>query len=63
MTSPRDLSHFHGVILAGGRGTRFWPRSRRALPKQLLSVVGDRSLLRLTTERLKGLVPPERCGF
>ena len=60
MTSPRDLSHFYGVILAGGRGTRFWPRSRRALPKQLLSVVGDRSLLRLTTERLKGLVPPER---
>ena len=60
MTSARDLSHFHGVILAGGRGTRFWPRSRRALPKQLLSVVGVESLLRQTAERLKGLVPAER---
>ena len=60
MTSARDLSHFHGVILAGGRGTRFWPRSRRSLPKQLLSVGGDRSLLRQTAERLKGFVPPER---
>lgn len=60
MTCARDLSHFHGVILAGGRGTRFWPRSRRALPKQLLSVVGGRSLLRQTAERLKALVPPER---
>lgn len=60
MMSARDLSHFHGVILAGGRGTRFWPRSRRSLPKQLLSVIGNRSLLRQTAERLNGLVPPER---
>lgn len=60
MSSKRDLSHFHGVILAGGRGTRFWPRSRRALPKQLLPVVGDQSLIRQTAERLKGLVPAER---
>ena len=44
MSSKRDLSHFHGVILAGGRGTRFWPRSRRMLPKQLLPVVGGQSL-------------------
>lgn len=60
MSSRRDLSHFHGVILAGGRGTRFWPRSRRMLPKQLLPVVGDQSLIRQTAERLKGLVPAER---
>ena len=60
MSSKRDLSHFHGVILAGGRGTRFWPRSRRTLPKQLLPVVGGQSLIRQTAERLKGLVPAER---
>jgi mannose-1-phosphate guanylyltransferase len=50
----------YAVILAGGRGTRFWPRSRRSLPKQLLPVVGDTSLLSQTVERLAPLVPPER---
>jgi len=61
MTPGREgLSHFHGVILAGGRGTRFWPRSRKRLPKQLLPVVGETPLLRQTVERLKKLVPPER---
>jgi mannose-1-phosphate guanylyltransferase len=52
--------HRHAVILAGGRGTRFWPRSRRRLPKQLLPVVGETSLLQQTVERLAPLVPPER---
>ncbi|MDA1315666.1 MAG: sugar phosphate nucleotidyltransferase [Acidobacteria bacterium] len=60
MTSGQGLRHFHAVILAGGRGTRFWPRSRRRLPKQLLPVVGTTSLLRQTVERLSALVPPER---
>ncbi len=60
MTGGRGLRHFHAVILAGGRGTRFWPRSRRGLPKQLLPVVGNTSLLRQTADRLKTLVPPER---
>ena len=60
MTPRRRLPHFHAVILAGGRGTRFWPRSRRQLPKQLLPVVGKASLLRQTADRLRALVPPER---
>lgn len=50
----------YAVIVAGGAGTRLWPLSRAAHPKQLLSVVGGRSLLRLAFERLVGVVPPER---
>jgi mannose-1-phosphate guanylyltransferase len=46
------------LILAGGSGTRFWPASRRRRPKQLLPLVGDRSLLRLTFDRLAPLVSP-----
>jgi mannose-1-phosphate guanylyltransferase len=46
------------LILAGGSGTRFWPASRRRRPKQLLPLVGDRSLLRLTFDRLAPLVAP-----
>ncbi len=48
------------VIMAGGRGTRFWPLSRARLPKQLLSLVGDRSLLQATYDRVAPLVGPER---
>jgi mannose-1-phosphate guanylyltransferase len=50
----------HAVILAGGRGTRFWPRSRTRTPKQLLPVVGDLSLLQQTVRRVRDLIPPER---
>ncbi len=46
--------------MAGGSGTRFWPRSRRLLPKQLLPVLGARSLLQETVERLRGVVAPEQ---
>ncbi len=48
------------MIMAGGRGTRFWPRSRRARAKQVLNVVGDRTLIQDTVERLRPFVPPER---
>lgn len=48
------------LILAGGRGTRFWPLSRRALPKQCLSLDGGPTLLQRTVTRLAPLVPPER---
>jgi mannose-1-phosphate guanylyltransferase len=61
MTPTRDRPFpFHAVILAGGRGTRFWPLSRKRLPKQLLPVVGETALLRQTVERLKPFVPPQR---
>ena len=55
---PRPLGsgyaspHYYGLILAGGRGTRFWPRSRRRSAKQVLNVVGARSLIQNTVDRL-----------
>jgi mannose-1-phosphate guanylyltransferase len=54
------LDHLYGVILAGGRGTRFWPRSRRLFPKQLMHLWGERSLLQQTVERLRPLIPAQR---
>jgi mannose-1-phosphate guanylyltransferase len=48
------------VILAGGRGTRFWPRSRTRTPKQLLNIVGKETMLEQTVARLRPLIPPER---
>ncbi len=53
-------SHYHALILAGGRGTRFWPRSRKRTAKQVLNVVGDNSLIQATVERLAPVIPPER---
>jgi mannose-1-phosphate guanylyltransferase len=50
----------HAVIMAGGSGTRFWPESRSAWPKQLLPLSGTRSLIQDTVDRLTTLVPPER---
>ena len=50
----------HAVILAGGRGTRFWPRSRTRTPKQLLNIVGKDTMLQQTVARLKPLISTER---
>ncbi len=47
------------VIMAGGRGERFWPQSRLRRPKHLLPIVGDKPMLTQTVERLEGLVPVE----
>jgi mannose-1-phosphate guanylyltransferase len=47
------------VIMAGGRGERFWPQSRLATPKHLLPIVGDKSMLAQTVERVAGVVPPK----
>src|SRR6266704_1638852 len=52
--------HHYGLILAGGRGTRFWPRSRKRTAKQVLNVVGERSLIQATVDRLTPVIPPER---
>jgi mannose-1-phosphate guanylyltransferase len=54
-------SNYYGLILAGGRGTRFWPRSRKRHAKQVLNVgVGDTTLIQATVERLSPLIPPDR---
>jgi mannose-1-phosphate guanylyltransferase len=50
----------YGLILAGGRGTRFWPRSRRKSAKQVLRFFGERSLIQQTLDRLRPVIPPER---
>lgn len=48
------------MIMAGGGGTRFWPRSRDRRPKQFLSFAGTRTLLQETVDRIAAQVPPER---
>jgi mannose-1-phosphate guanylyltransferase len=53
------LIDFRPVILAGGSGTRFWPRSRRARAKQVLALDGERSMIQQTVERLKPLAGSE----
>jgi mannose-1-phosphate guanylyltransferase len=51
--------HF-AVILAGGSGTRLWPRSRQLMPKQFLDIIGGRTMLQDAVDRITPLVPPER---
>jgi len=55
-----DQERIVALIMAGGGGTRFWPRSRRSQPKQFLSFDGSESLLSLAVGRLGGLVKPEQ---
>ncbi len=50
----------HAVIMAGGSGTRFWPASRMARPKQLLNLAGERTMIQSTVDRLGELVEPNR---
>lgn len=51
--------HFYAVIMAGGGGTRLWPLSRNSNPKQLLSLVDERSLFQIAVDRLDGIFRPE----
>jgi len=50
----------HAMIMAGGGGTRFWPRSRTARPKQFLTFSGDRTLLQGTLDRIEPVIAPEQ---
>lgn len=56
--SEKKLS-VQAVILAGGRGTRFWPRSRIRTPKQLINIVGKSTMLQQTVERLRPMFPAD----
>ncbi|MDG1482130.1 MAG: sugar phosphate nucleotidyltransferase [Myxococcota bacterium] len=49
----------YALIMAGGRGARFWPRSRRAFPKQCVAIGGPDSLIRQTVDRLAPMISPE----
>ena len=61
MTSqPKQLENTFAVIMAGGVGSRFWPMSRSARPKQFLDILGTgRSLIQMTFDRLAHLVPAD----
>ncbi|MFQ5707705.1 MAG: mannose-1-phosphate guanylyltransferase [bacterium] len=49
-----------GLIMAGGSGTRFWPRSRQKHPKQLLKIFNEKTMIQNTVERLQKIVPTDR---
>lgn len=55
-----NSEHYYAVIMAGGGGTRLWPLSRQARPKQMLRLIEERTLFQTSVERLEGLFPPER---
>lgn len=57
MSEKKDNRYI--VILAGGGGTRLWPRSRKSTPKQFLKLVSDLSMLQETAKRVETLVDPE----
>ena len=59
MPPSQTFPHKLALIMAGGRGTRFWPRSRASRPKQFLTMVGGTSLLEQTVRRLDGAFRPE----
>jgi mannose-1-phosphate guanylyltransferase len=60
LSQSNSLPNIAVVIPAGGGGTRLWPRSRQETPKQFLDIVSERTMLQETTDRVQGLVPPER---
>jgi mannose-1-phosphate guanylyltransferase len=63
MTTPKKSTALPAcaVILAGGRGTRFWPRSRMRTPKQLLNITGGDTMLRQTVARLVPVFSERNC--
>lgn len=52
--------HLYAVIMAGGVGSRLWPRSRSAIPKQFLDLLGPRTMLQETVDRVEPLIPLDR---
>lgn len=52
--------NIYAVIMAGGVGSRFWPRSKKALPKQLLKIFGDTTMIQATVDRIDDLVDRSR---
>src|SRR5262249_1419347 len=61
MGDKEDPLMLHALIMAGGGGTRFWPRSRQQKPKEFLTLSGDRTLLQQSLERIESQVPAERA--
>ena len=59
MSDTMKTSQKVAVIMAGGKGTRFWPRSRSQRPKQFLAIAGNETLLHQTVHRLDGHFEPQ----
>lgn len=59
MGAKTRKSHLYAVIMAGGKGVRFWPRSRKRTPKHLLDVVSEKPLLQETLDRILPLIPAD----
>src|SRR5437016_11814753 len=57
MKTKSDIKNHFVIIMAGGKGERFWPVSREKTPKQLISLLGGRSFLQQTVDRVTPLVP------
>ena len=53
------LNRVYAVVMAGGKGERFWPQSRISRPKQFLQLLGDATMIEMTVERLRQLLPVE----
>lgn len=51
---------FCALIMAGGKGTRFWPKSTEEMPKQFLNLIDEKTMIQLTYERLQKIIPNER---
>ena len=51
---------FYAVVMAGGRGERFWPAGRRCRPKQLLPLLSEKTMIEETVQRLFPLLAPEQ---
>ena len=51
---------FCALIMAGGRGTRFWPKSTEEMPKQFLKLINEKTMIQLTYERLLNVMPNTR---
>ena len=56
-----DRSNIYTVVMAGGKGERFWPQSRQNCPKQLLRLLGNLTLIEQTTARMLSLCDPANC--
>ena len=54
------MKSFYHVIIAGGSGYRFWPKSRKNTPKQLLKIINNKTMIRLTYERLEKISSPNQ---
>src|SRR3989344_3199339 len=60
MSAKSYKDHLYALVMAGGGGTRLWPRSRDKTPKQFLKLFGNKTLLEITIERLRKFLPWER---